>query len=550
MADPKLVLRSSSQLGIPVNLMSEHPSWLDVIRDPKTYPHPVSKIEVLETHISWIVLTGDWTYKLKKPVDLGFVNFSTLELRHAACLEELRLNQRTAPDLYDSVVEMTDDGRQIRFGGKGQIVEYAVRMRQFSQNDLLEQVLRRNELTEERIDQLADEVACLHLKAEVAPEQSPFGKPDLIRETVNACLSVLAKAPLTDDLRAQSLDLQRWVDSEWKHLREIFIARKQMGRVRECHGDLHLGNLVLIEGKPTLFDCLEFNAGLRWIDQISDIGFLVMDLHDRKSSPLAWRVLNQWLERTGDFDGLFVLRFYLTYRALVRAKVAAIRMQQSEISSTDKAHQQELIKSYVALARSMTKRDQPSLLLMHGVSGSGKTHIARELACCLGAIRIRSDVERKRPWTNWPSNTSQVPPTNELYCERSNRTTYQRLQTLTRTIVQSGYSVIVDGAFLKIEDRREFELLAADLGIPFVIVSCRASERILIDRIKERAAHGHDVSDATTDVLRQQLSSTIPLSPTELPFAVEVNTAHDEVSPTVEAIRKTLSRATAMAARI
>lgn len=523
--------------------ISLHPEWLDALKNPATYPHPVSQIHVAETHISWVALTGDWAYKLKKPVNFGFVDFTTLDLRQAACHEEVRLNRRTAPELYDDVVTLTAEPSGPRFGGTGPILEYAVRMRQFRQEDMLDQRLTRGELSDDDVTTLAREVACLHRQAAVASVESPFGEPDSIRATVQECLNDLMRASLPADTRIHIDQLNEWTNAEWNRLKETFMERKRNGWVRECHGDLHLGNLVLYRGRPTLFDCLEFNPELRWTDIICDVAFLVMDLHDRGASSLAWQVLNEWLQQTGDYHGLRVLKYYLVYRALVRAKVAALRLQQPDLSPIDLQQHQQHLHSYAELASMLARPVSPAVLLMNGVSGSGKSFVARQLASSLGAVQIRSDVERKRLFGVWPTPAASLPKQSEMYGSHATRQTYQRLQTLTRDIVHSGYPVIVDAAFLRHSDRLTFAAMAEELSVPFVIVACSASESELRRRVSARQSVGQDASDADVDVLDQQLRALEPRDASETQHTVEVNTATDKLESLIHTIQNQLCNA-------
>lgn len=506
-----------------------HPVWLESLKNSATYSHPVEKIQVAETHISWVALTGEWAYKLKKPVDFRFVDFTTLELRHAACCDEIRLNKRTAPDLYDAVVPLTSDPDGYRFGGTGEVVENAVRMRQFAQEELFDQRLSRGTLSEDAIDVLAHEVASLHLQAAVAPVDSPFGDPVGIHDVVQACLDVLAKTSLSEELQLRLSSLNSWTNQEFGRLKEVLIKRKEQGYVRECHGDLHLGNLVMFRGKPTLFDCLEFNPELRWIDIVCDVAFLVMDLIDRKAEPFAWRVLNEWLQQTGDYSGLRILKYYQTYRALVRAKVAALRLQQPDLSESEIRKQSELLQSYLNLAEQMTRPNQPSIVLMHGVSGSGKSFVARKLASFLGAIQIRSDVERKRLSGCWPAALNLTVPNSELYSQQATDQTYHRLQELTREILGYGYPVIVDAAFLSQSDRQSFVSLAEELRVSVRIVHCTAPNEVLKSRILRRLSQGHDPSDANLQVLEKQLDLRAELTPAEINLSVSVNTETDDL---------------------
>lgn len=500
-----------------------HPVWLKALEDPATYPHPVSQIRILQTHISWVALTGDWAYKLKKPVDFGFVNFTTLELRLAACRDEMRLNRRTAPELYDDIIALTEDSVGPRFGGSGTILEYAVRMRQFPQHDLLDQCLARNEFTFDLTDKLAHRVAELHQAADQANDQSAFGNPDAVRQPVQECLDHLQHDSVPTALRQSLRSLDDWTNLEFDRLQKTFVERKRRGMIRECHGDLHLGNIVLYGGQPTLFDCLEFNAHLRWIDIISDIAFLMMDLEDHHARHLAWRFLNAWLVSTGDYRGLQVLRYYIVYRALVRAKVAALRLRQAEITPADLTHQRQLLVSYIELADRKTRPDRPSMILMHGVSGSGKSFVARQISSILPAILIRSDVERKRMFARTFANVAsgRLPP--QRYSEHSTDLIYRRLRVLAREIIESGYSVIVDATFLRREDRRKFVSLAKELAIPALILACTAERTVLRQRLMERQAIGTDASDADDTVLEKQLSAIESLDQSESEIAITVD---------------------------
>lgn len=513
--------------------MATNPEWLSSIYDPGMYPHPVSNIQLMETHISWIILTGDWVYKLKKPVNFGFVDFSTLELRQAACHEEIRLNRRTAPLIYDAVVALADDADCPQFGATGPVIEYAVRLRQFQQEHLLERCLARQELTTEDIDSLACAVADLHRQAAVAPIASKFGTPAAIRSAVDKCLEHLGDESLPAPLRSQVEPLAEWTRSEWTRLTVTFVRRRQAGLVRECHGDLHLGNLVRYQGQPTLFDCLEFNPDLRWIDVMSDVAFLVMDLCDKAAEPLAWRFLNRWLEQIGDYDGLNVLRYYMAYRALVRAKVAALRLGQEGLEPTEAKHQRELLVSYVELALKLSHTGPKALILMHGVSGSGKTFIARQLASWLGAIQVRSDVERKRVRT--PDSDSA--DDQNRYSEKSMQETYEQLQSIARLVINSGFPVIIDATFSKQSYREEFSRLADELHVPFQIVSCEAPLEVLRERVIRRQEAKCDVSEADTQVLEHQLSTFVPLSEREQKQTIFIDTTASDVAEVAQAIR-------------
>jgi len=301
------------------------PPLFAALLDPACYPHPVAGVRVLETHISWVLLTGEYAYKIKKPVGLGFLDFSSLELRRHYCEEELRLNRRLAPELYLDVVEIRGTPGAPRIGGEGPLLEYAVRMREFPQAALASRALASGAFGAAEVDALAALVARFHEGALRAPESERFGSPDVVLadalQNFEQLLPLVKSAPDDRALR----ELRLWTKREFAARGEALAARRKQGFVRECHGDLHLRNIVLLDGRPVPFDCIEFNAELRWIDVMSEVAFLAMDLEDRGRRDLAWRFLGRYLEATGDYAGLAVLPFYLVYRALVRAKVHLLR---------------------------------------------------------------------------------------------------------------------------------------------------------------------------------------------------------------------------------
>lgn len=524
------------------------PEWFDSLRDPGTYAHEIQNVEFKETHISWVALTGEWAYKIKKPVRFNFVDFSTLDLRLAACREELRLNRRTAPQLYHSVVTLNQTADGPRFEGEGPVLEYAVRMRQFAQEDLLDHRLQMSRLSPDLIECLGRQIATLHDAAAVADRRTHFGDPDVIRRSLQDCFDLFDQNEFLTDVQSQKStalespaheddwhqnevsqirdDLKVWSEREWSHLHEVFTWRKRAGRVRECHGDLHLGNVVVFRNQPVLFDGLEFNPDLRWIDVFSDLAFLFMDLQSRNAASLSWRLLNCWLNQTGDFRGMIVLRYYAVYRALVRAKVSLLQFQQASESDPRRPQLREQCLRYLRLARTMTVPAKPAVILMHGVSGSGKTFLASQLASELGMLHIRSDIERKRLFLPvGASFTDHLP--DQSYSTRHTELTYRRLLAMARLDLHNGYSVVVDATFLRRQSRERFLAMARDCGVPAVIVACEAPRETLLERLKERQSRATDASDADEAVLAMQLSSIEPFDAVEQKSVVVVHHTDD-----------------------
>jgi aminoglycoside phosphotransferase family enzyme/predicted kinase len=475
-------------------------------------------LPIVETHISYVLLGGEYAYKVKKAVNLEFLDFTTLEKRRFYCEEELRLNRRLAPSIYLDVVPITGSpGNNVVpiLEGKGSPLEYAVKMRQFDQDGLLSRVLARDELTSERVDEIAAEVASFHGRTARAAADLPYGRSEQVIAPARQNFSQMIDVVSDPNDRAILEQLRTWTDAEANRCRQVFEARNRDGYVRECHGDLHLGNIALISGRVTLFDCIEFNPSMRWIDVMSDVAFLVMDLRDRKRPDLAARFLNAYLELTGDYAGLAVLRFYVTYRALVRARIAILRLAQTT-SGDDRQRLIAEYRGYLALAVAATGRPHPVLLITHGVTGSGKTTRAQAVVDSMGAIRIRSDVERKRLQGLQALARTASAPGEGLYTSDRDRQTYDRLAELARTVVAVGYTAIVDAAFLQRWQRDLLKDVAVGLNVPFTIADCSAPEPVLRERVMRRSERGRDASEATIDVLEHQLAHADPLSSEEL----------------------------------
>jgi predicted kinase len=338
---------------------------------------------------------------------------------------------------------------------------------------------------------------------------------------------------VTDAAAVKALvELREWTVREGERLREVFAERRRDGFVRECHGDLHLGNIAFLDGKPVLFDCIEFDPALRWIDVMNEVAFLVMDLLEHGLSAAAWRFLNAYLETTGDYAGARVLRYYLVYRAMVRALVAGIREHQpGNAAAQGRAHRE--FATYVALARSLSVPGRPALMLMHGLSGSGKTTVSQGLLEKLGAVRVRSDVERKRLHGLPAGARTHTELRGGIYAPESTRLTYDRLKNAARGVVESGYRAIVDAAFLRRAERGAFRDLARDAGAAFLIVSCEAPEDALRERIAGRERAASDASEAGVAVLEVQLATSEPLGEDELARTVRIETEGGDAATTV-----------------
>ena len=477
------------------------PAGLDpnTLLHPEVYPHPVDRLQLLETHISWVVLTGDWAYKLKKPVNFGFLDYSSLERRKGFCHEELRLNGRLAPDIYVEVVALNVEDGKLRFEGPGEVVEYAVKMRQFPQAGLYDRQLSEGRLCAEQMDRLGRLVARFHQGADRAESENAFGQPQNIQAP---CLdNFLTLWTLEPDHRTSLQTLLHWTEQQFEQLKSWMEIRKQSGFVRELHGDLHLGNVAEVDGQPVLFDGIEFDPELRWVDTLNDLAFLVSDLEHRGRPDLGRVALDAYLEETGDYQGLCLWDYYVIYRWMVRAKVVALRKAQGHPEVAQE------ISLYLQQALARTQPRTPRLVVTCGLSGSGKTHYSQRLLQQEDIIRLRSDVVRKSLHGLSPEQPSGSGLGEGIYGQDQSHQTYQALQEKAALLLRAGHSVVIDATCLKRAQRDLFRQLAQELGVPFQLVCLEAPVALLQERIARRRSETSDASEADLSVLAHQIQT-------------------------------------------
>ena len=500
---------------------------IDALQNPSLFDHPVTQFDVIETHISWVLLTGPYAYKIKKPVNFGFLDFSTLAQRKHFCEEELRLNRRLAPLLYLDVVTITGTEQTPQLNGESPAIEYAVKMRQFPQQAQLDRRLAQEGLAPEQIDQLAQTVARFHAKIAPVSSDSPFGDLDHVTAPVLENFTQIRHCLQQEEVDRCIDRIHTWTQAQLTSLRTVFQQRKQDGFIRECHGDMHLRNMALLEGNIVIFDCIEFNKNFYLIDVMSEIAFVVMDLEDRQQSPLARRFLNGYLQITGDYPGLRVFSYYKVYRAMVRAKVDALRTSQEPAGSPEYQQTFQDLLQYLHLAESYTQPAHPVLLINHGLSGAGKSVATRRLLEQFDVIVLRSDVERKRLFNLNTDRHATAQVGEGIYNPQASEQTYTHLAMLAKSLLQSGYSVIIDAANLKKAQRDLFIRLAALFHCPYAILHYQASVATLRQRVSHRMLHEHDASDATLQVLEQQIASVEPLCNEELTHCINIDTEQE-----------------------
>ena len=486
-------------------------------------------VRLVETHISWVLLADSLAYKIKKPVRLPFLDFTTLAARRRYCDEELRLNRRLAPSLYLDVVEVRERPEGPRFGGVGRVRDVAVRMRRFPDGALWSEKLAAGTLAPRHIDAMAQKLSDFHCAAAVAPPGSAFGSAASHERVTRRLIDAIEAGPPEAASPGVDIDwpaLRAWLSAQQQALAPLWEARRRDGRVRECHGDLHLANVLQLGDEATAFDGIEFDAELRWIDVLDDVAFLAMDLLAHGRRGLAFRFINAYLEASGDYDGLPVLRFQMACRALVRAQVTAIGQGQG-VHSAARCGPAD----YLALASALSGSADARLAITHGLPGSGKSFVSQGVLEEAGAIRVRSDVERKRLFGLGALQSSHDLVPRGIYDKVTTERTYARLRAVAQVALGAGWPVVVDAAFLHRSERAQFAALAAALALPFSIFDCQAALPLLRRRLEQRHANGADPSEADVAVLELLSQSDEPLD--ERATAIVVDAARPEPPATI-----------------
>lgn len=496
---------------------------------PTVFPHPVDYCKVIETHISWVIITGNYAYKIKKPVDFKFLDFSTLEKRHFYCTEEIRLNKLLAPDLYLGLVKITGSPEKPQLDGDGPVLEYAIKMQEFGQEKLFTELLARQEITPLLIDQLARLIVEFHQHTPVAASDSPYGTPEHVQAPMLQNFDQIL--PLLTDAqeREQLMRLRQWAEQQYKKHYELLQQRKAKGFIRDCHGDLHFGNIILYNQQPMLFDRIEFNNDFRWTDVMADVAFLAMDLEEHQQKNYANRMINTYLTYSGDYAGLALLPYYIAYRAMVRAKVTLFGLGQPGLSSAAIQAIKQKYQDFVAIAENCMQSARPTLFIMHGLAGSGKSSVARVIVEQCDAIQLSSDVERKRLFGLSLYTKTNAELNKGIYEPAVSQKVYDHLLLVARTIIHAGYTVIVDATFIKKVQRDLFRDLAAELQVPFTILNCQAPRAQLEQWILKRQNEGDDFSEADIKVLAMQEANAEKLTQEEQTYTINVNTV--EISP-------------------
>lgn len=480
------------------------PSLIEDLLRPEAYPERSGEVLLKQTHLSYLLFTPEHVYKIKKPVDFGFLDFTTIEKRLFFCRREVELNRRLCPDIYLDVVKITREGEHFRMEGTNHPTEYAVKMKRLPTDRMLSELLRHDKVTEAMIGDIAEKIADFHNRAKTSPEITAFGDISVIRknteENFDQLIPYLSRT-LDKALHAHLAEYTRHALQEHSL---AFISRANHDHIRDCHGDIHAGNICLTD-QISIYDCIEFNDRFRYSDTIADIAFLIMDLEYNGYLRFA-RILSDVYQQASKDDGLEqLLDFYKVYRAVVRGKVGSFKIDEEEVPEEEKSAATETARNYFGLAAYYTQGRRPFCLVVNGLTGTGKSTVARGLASRTGAAIFSSDIIRKElagitPETPQPEEYGQG-----IYSTEMTQRTYAAMFERAEKALGRGESVILDATFISEALRQEAFDRGVRLGIEPVFIECQCPEETITRRLRERfRKKKKSVSDGRLEIYQRQ----------------------------------------------
>lgn len=518
-------------------MTSELPEIAAALLDPGIYPDKTQKIELMQTQMSFIFLTGRYVYKVKKAVDLGYLDYTTLEKRLFFCKQELELNRRLCPEAYLDVIPISRSRHGINLSGEGEVIDYAVKMLYLPQDRMMNVLLERNQVSPEMARQVAQKLVEFHSRAATGPDIGVFGKTKAVKVNTDENFTQTEKYISRTITAGQHRRIKKYTDELLQDKADVFNDRAGSGKVRDCHGDLHAQHICFQDG-ICIYDCIEFNDRFRYCDVASEIAFLAMDLDHFARADLARSFTTSYMEISGDRQIRELLKFYKCYRAYVRGKVGCFKLDDPYIPDEERKLTLESARSYFELAESYS-RSRPLLFITVGLVGSGKSTLTQAIARRLGLTVISSDIVRKQ--------LAGVPPTERhfegmesgIYSADFSRRTYDRLFSGARDILKQGDSVILDATFLKAEDRRQARQLTTETGADFVILECVLDEENTRQRLEGRLKKGSSVSDGRWEIYGPQKQKFEPVAGEETGRHYVVDSARplfDQISHIIEKI--------------
>jgi len=477
------------------------PELVKALLKPAAYPEAVGKIELMQTQMSFVFLTDEFVYKVKKPVDLGYLDYTTLDKRQFFCQKEVELNRRLCPEIYLGVVPITRDKGAFVIGGRGEAIEYAVKMRRLPQQKMLNVLLANDRVTAEMITGVARKLAAFHQKAETNAEICAFGGIKAITGNTDENFTQTGKYIGRTISKDSYQHIKEYTDSFIEKNTPLFKKRIKEGRIRDCHGDLHAAHICFADG-ICIYDCIEFNDRFRYCDVASEMAFLAMDLDHYGRADLSRSLIKAYVAGSQDKELLKLLAFYKGYRAYVRGKVESFKLDDPYISTGEKKKTRDIAASYFDLARAYT-RARPALFITVGLVGTGKSTLAQALAKRLGLVVVASDVTRKE--------LAGIPVTEHrfeefdggIYSAELSRQTYDKMFSKAGAILREGGSVVLDASFIRAEERLKARRLAEENGADFFIIECRLDEANIKKRLERRLERG-SISDGRWEIYRPQ----------------------------------------------
>jgi len=510
----------------------DHESFVQQLKNPQTYHLPKdSLVKIIQTHISFVVLTDDYAFKVKKPVNFGFLDFSTLDKRKRYCEEELRLNSRLCPQIYEEVVTFTEKsgGKHIEINGSGPIIEYAVKMKQFPQQNIMTQLLKNQKISKDHIDELVNSLVLFYSQSKSTEEIASYGSIDAVKKNIDENFDQTQDKIDVTISKDQFDRIKQANERFFTDKKDDLIKRRKNGFIKSCHGDLHSGNIVLVDDSLCVFDCIEFNKRFRYIDVASDIGFFAMDLDIQSNPYLSSYFIFKYIDKSNDHCLLTVLNLYKSYRAYVRGKVLGFQLDDPHIEESKKqtllnqiSAYFDLSSYYATLMNIQVKQKEPILFMMSGLTGTGKSTVAEKLSVDYNAVIINTDIVRKEDAGMDKFERHLDNPNTGLYSSKKVHHTYEKVIEKARDELKKGKNVVLDATFQKQDHRMMAKNLSKEFNAVFIPVFCTCPESVAKKWLDERLK-SKSVSDGRWEIYQLQKDSFDMFTDEEQPVIIDTS---------------------------